>query len=317
MKCPNCGKEIAQNSNFCEFCGKEVKSETNSHKYSNLGIKSFELGNNTKRVLCYIIFFLCIVTIVLCLRKLPYNHQEITTKKSLYDSLYLKSDSLNNESVQLEDSILTIKKKIDASSSLIGNKDSIEFAENEIRLSECISESKKFVNNLSEKMQRDHQETLIAYKEVKKRHPNSRKNVYIDLGLPSKTMWSDQNENGLYTQLEAIQKFGKNNLPSIYELQELKEKCKWIVEGQHYKVVGPNGNYIILLANGQGDECDYKYRVGNYGTYWSSTLENESREYYHSTGLGFYLDDKNPFLWHYQPEKTLSVRLVKRKYHAL
>lgn len=33
MKCPNCGKEIANDSQFCEFCGTPVKTRTNSHKW--------------------------------------------------------------------------------------------------------------------------------------------------------------------------------------------------------------------------------------------------------------------------------------------
>ena len=32
MKCPNCGKEIANDSNFCEYCGKRI-FEKRSYKF--------------------------------------------------------------------------------------------------------------------------------------------------------------------------------------------------------------------------------------------------------------------------------------------
>ena len=36
MECPNCGKEIASDSNFCEFCGaKLVHEQTESMQYQN------------------------------------------------------------------------------------------------------------------------------------------------------------------------------------------------------------------------------------------------------------------------------------------
>ena len=37
MKCPKCGKEIADDSKFCEFCGTKVESETTLHPDSILG----------------------------------------------------------------------------------------------------------------------------------------------------------------------------------------------------------------------------------------------------------------------------------------
>lgn len=129
---------------------------------------------------------------------------------------------------------------------------------------------------------------------------------WVDLGLPSGTLWSTKTEIGLYTQDEAINLFGEN-LPTISELQELKSKCTWRIEGRQFKVIGPNGNYILLSANGSG-ESHHAYRIGNYGAYWSSSkLPNSS-----NSGLGFYIDDDYYFLWNYEPSETLSVRLVTR-----
>lgn len=131
--------------------------------------------------------------------------------------------------------------------------------------------------------------------------------VFIDLGLPTGTLWSDQTEDGLYTQDEAIRIY-KNSLPTIKELSELKEKCTWTVVGNQYKVTGPNGRFILLSANGNGEAYD-GYRAGEFGVYWSSTTLAQSNV----SGLGFYISEEYYFLWDFKPLETLSVRLVKRE----
>ena len=94
---------------------------------------------------------------------------------------------------------------------------------------------------------------------------------YVDLGLPSGTLWKRQNESGLYTYEQAINRFG-SKLPERHHYVELKNECTWIwIDDYGYKVVGPNGNSITLPAAGYrmcyGD-VDY---VGRFGYYWSST----------------------------------------------
>ena len=96
---------------------------------------------------------------------------------------------------------------------------------------------------------------------------------YVDLSLPSGTLWNNSNEGGdyaLYTYDEAINRFG-NQLPTKYQLEELQNKCRWSWTGNGYKVTGSNGNSIILPAAGYRD-CDGDVNdVGTGGTYWSST----------------------------------------------
>lgn len=110
---------------------------------------------------------------------------------------------------------------------------------------------------------------------------------YVDLGLPSGTFWKDKNEGGdnkHYSYDEAKSTFG-NKLPSRYQLEELKNRCSWSWTGNAYKVVGPNGNYIILPA-ASSSYCNGEYNnmTKNSGFYWSSNS-------YDSTNailLGFY-----------------------------
>jgi len=96
---------------------------------------------------------------------------------------------------------------------------------------------------------------------------------YVDLGLPSGTLWKNANEGGdyaRYTYDEAVSRFG-NKLPTKQQLEELKNKCTWTWTGNGYKVTGPNGNYITLPAAGCRYCNGYVGGVGTNGGYWSST----------------------------------------------
>lgn len=77
---------------------------------------------------------------------------------------------------------------------------------------------------------------------------------YVDLGLPSGTLWKDQNENGYYTFNDAVFQYG-NRLPTKENIDELVKYCKWTWGGwepdtHYYKVTGPNGNSIIMPTSG-------------------------------------------------------------------
>lgn len=133
---------------------------------------------------------------------------------------------------------------------------------------------------------------------------------YIDLGLPSGTLWKATNESGYYKYDEAMSKFGKN-MPSQEQWQELIDYCTWTSRGVHkgYIVMGVNGNSIILPPGGAFNCEGERDSTGNedfyeciHTGYWSSTIINtdaawgwyiKNYNYYkdyseeHSTG-GFY-----------------------------
>jgi hypothetical protein len=94
---------------------------------------------------------------------------------------------------------------------------------------------------------------------------------YVDLGLPSGTLWKSKNEKGIYyTYDEAVSQFG-DKLPTREQLEELKNECEWTWTGSGYKVTGPNGESITLPAAGiRNCYGDVRY-VGTDGSYWSST----------------------------------------------
>lgn len=93
---------------------------------------------------------------------------------------------------------------------------------------------------------------------------------FVDLGLSSGTLWKDRNEDKRYTYDEAVSQFG-SRLPTKAQWEELKAECRWTWNGSGYKVTGPNGNSIVLPAEG-GRRCDGSVDgVGSDGLYWSST----------------------------------------------
>lgn len=131
---------------------------------------------------------------------------------------------------------------------------------------------------------------------------------YVDLGLPSGTLWKKDNE-GLYrtryTYDEAVNIFG-NRLPTKEQLEELKSECEWTRKGSCYHVTGPNGNLILLRPAGfQLDEIEDD--VFQCGYYWSSTLYESEKAWY----LSF--DDLNGVNIHYQSHTfRFSVCLVQK-----
>lgn len=153
---------------------------------------------------------------------------------------------------------------------------------------------------------------------------------YVDLGLPSGVLWASKNatvedksmphdagEKSFYCQhlfdYDEAKRFFKTLLPNPAEFQELYDLCewKWLKRKRAYKVTGPNGNSILLQAEGLahkgiGYYCDTK---GWEGFYWSSK----------SCGANAYClvlndVDYNP-QWNADKTTSFSVRLVKRTNH--
>ncbi len=130
---------------------------------------------------------------------------------------------------------------------------------------------------------------------------------FVDLGLPSGTLWKDKNEDGgFYTYEQALNKYG-SNMPTKEQFEELKDKCRWSWTGNGYSVTGPNGNSIVLPASGVRS-CDGSvYGVGTLGDYWSSTPKDSDFAWdldFHSGGV--YVSNNRRCYGH-------SVRLVQDK----
>lgn len=136
------------------------------------------------------------------------------------------------------------------------------------------------------------------------------KAVYVDLGLPSGTLWNDVNEgkNFRCSYIDAITKF-ENNLPTKEQFEELVYLCKWVWTGKGYKIEGLNGNSIYISAAGFRDCDGYVLNSGMYGFYWSSSLYDRNRVYY----LYFDVENVKVYYGRYDGHQTCgrSIRLVK------
>ena len=103
---------------------------------------------------------------------------------------------------------------------------------------------------------------------------------YVDLGLPSGTLWKVSNEDGFYTYPKAVSKFGKS-LPTKEQLEELERYCDWkwgwtFKNGKGCTVTGRNGNQIFFPASGYRDRDTWQLHCEGDGAWiWSSTYEDQ------------------------------------------
>ena len=99
--------------------------------------------------------------------------------------------------------------------------------------------------------------------------------AFIDLGLPSGTKWRELNEPDLMTYDDAVAAYGKQ-LPTQKQFTELYEKCEWkALKDGGYKVVGPNGNWVIFPLTGFIN-CTGEFRgEKDFGDYWTATKKGD------------------------------------------
>ena len=139
---------------------------------------------------------------------------------------------------------------------------------------------------------------------------------FINLGLPSGTLWATENEAGYHQFDEAVKTFG-DMLPSADAWQELFDQCrrKWDDDRRGYVLTGPNGKRLFLPADGWQDRKeetkDLKdkgiHDIGNFGIYWSSSPYDMD----HSLNIGFASGNVNPTS-NYNRLVSFSVRLCKK-----
>lgn len=147
----------------------------------------------------------------------------------------------------------------------------------------------------------------LINKNIKVNSIKIKEDEYVDLGLPSGTLWKNANEGGdyaHYTYDETMQMFS-NKLPTKEQLEELKNECEWIWTGNGYEVTGPNGKSIMLPPAGDryyiGNVCS----VGTGGRYWSATPYDSGNTWY------LYFNSSAANMYYGSRCHKQSVRLVK------
>lgn len=180
----------------------------------------------------------------------------------------------------------------------------------DVETARVIRNSNQLMGTSSADMQKGSQKVaadllVVAAKRSSKNIPAG----YVDLGLPSGTLWKDRNEYGYYNYDQAVSIFGRE-LPTAEQYMELRDSCQWIREGNGYKVVGPNKEYIFFPSLSMipcGEEKIYD-EGKQYGHYWSSSPSNKDVTY----ALGLFLSSSSGAdLWNDERCKSMSVRLVK------
>ena len=153
----------------------------------------------------------------------------------------------------------------------------------------------RFVRSATEKAI----DNVVTYELIEQEIANANRieTGFVDLGLPSGTLWKAHTETGLYTYQEANDKFvsEEEHLPTYEQLFELKQECQWGRTDTGYELLGPNGNSITFSAEGYVD-CGGTHHYANggagmfgtetIGMIWSSTPTDADKAY--SMGIGTY-----------------------------
>ncbi len=136
------------------------------------------------------------------------------------------------------------------------------------------------------------------------------KGNYVDLGLPSGTLWKKSNQSGFYTQERAIGKYG-DHVPTEEQFLELRNFCNWenVRENGRFKgtmITGANGNTLFLPADGArySFHVDGKGLEGRYMT--SSRSPYDPNKFYY-----FYMGSSMKHIDSYKDgQAELLLRLV-------
>lgn len=139
------------------------------------------------------------------------------------------------------------------------------------------------------------------------------KTEYVDLGLPSGTLWSSDYEKGsedfLYMPYEEACGYG---LPNLEQMKELLDICRWKSKRntskdiEELQCIGPNGNVICFSRTGY-IKVDVK-ETSLVGVFW---IKEEREEYEKIIGR-FSWNKEMHFSTEYSGYK-LPIRLVRTK----
>ena len=120
-----------------------------------------------------------------------------------------------------------------------------------------------------------------GYKDCKEEIPvdlRSGNTEYIDLGLPSGTLWSSSyekiGEERLYLPYDKAKEM---DIPTKEQWDELKKECKWAIDSEKLYCIGPNGNSIIFEKTGYISVNKNKITT-EWSFFWIKTEEQSGNE---------------------------------------
>lgn len=135
---------------------------------------------------------------------------------------------------------------------------------------------------------------------------------YIDLGLPSGTLWSIDFERDVdeiqylsYCQVENL------NIPTKEQWNELVEKCEWRYDNDNdvFMVLGPNGN-ILTFAKTEykrfENTISFPIKAGTYFWLKNDNADNSAEIFHNGTTCDFFKHTRKMFSGY-----KLPIRLVQ------
>lgn len=135
---------------------------------------------------------------------------------------------------------------------------------------------------------------------------------YVDLGLPSGTLWSSENHPNQYEHpsVWGDLEWMYNSLPTVEQFHELIDNCSWRWTGNGCKVTGKNGNSIFLPAEGFISSDGSRMAIGS-GCYWGQDYRRSAGGGYVTYACLTFSSDGIPRIFYYKSSSKRSIRLVK------
>lgn len=103
--------------------------------------------------------------------------------------------------------------------------------------------------------------------------------VFVDLGLPSGTLWKSHDEPGFFSQ-SAKDSLYAGQLPTMLQFYELWKECTWTREQLGYRVEGKNGNHIMMPSYAYCASNGREFAFGQYTSYWLAPDSSSNTVYY-------------------------------------
>lgn len=97
-------------------------------------------------------------------------------------------------------------------------------------------------------------------------YKTSDRSKFVDLGLPSGTLWAKENLKGRFSGGYSVKYFAEM-LPTINQWKELQKYCRWEWVGNGFMVYGSNGKSIFLPADGERVNNEIIHEEGSKGNY--------------------------------------------------
>ncbi len=136
------------------------------------------------------------------------------------------------------------------------------------------------------------------------------KTVFIDLGLPSGTLWSydfeKKNNELIYTPYKGAVNL---EIPTLEQCEELYVNCKFIYKNGLVYCLGPNGKYIIFAFTGYKEIGNEAATYTTASLYWINDCNENSDNIARILNMGGLKKD----VYKDFSGNKLPIRLVRKK----